>query len=147
MTPRDEEILQEVTKQGRQAYDEHTALAECVRQADREGETIDTRKVDPTCEKEGYLLSERDRDNFNHSFLVANYQKKDRKEKQAALFPELEKEIEEGYKSLDKGVQWPNQTAESFKDEICKRADKLYGPKVTPAQRKSFVSRLLCFLP
>ena len=46
--------------------------------------------------------------------------------------------IRDRYKALEKGVEWPNQTAESYKDELSKRAEKLYGPKLEEPYKRRF---------
>ena len=127
MTERDEEILTAAKAQSEQAYRESAALRQCLRLAEEEGEKVTPTPIGSDDQRQSHELTESEKEQLNGAFLVANYQKKDRKEKQAALFPELEKEIAEGYKALEKGVEWPDQTSEAYKNELSKRAEKFYG--------------------
>ena len=113
--------------------DAHGALWECLETAESYAQETSPAKG----------LSVRERERSNYSFLAANYQKKDRKAKQAALFPELEEAVEKGYKEMERGVDWPDQESEKFKEELERRSERLMGPTTTARQRSSLVTRIL----
>lgn len=59
--------------------------------------------------------------------LKASCKTRGKKERQEALFPELQKEIEGAHKKPKTGITWPDQGAEEYKEELAKRAEPLVG--------------------
>ena len=76
MTDRDEAILQAVNET---TYRESTALKECLALAEWEGESLSESALHPDDERQSYNSTRPEKEQLNHSFLLANYQKKDRK--------------------------------------------------------------------
>ena len=65
----------------------------------------------------------------------AKYAKVGRKDRQAALFPELQKEGEKVRSGLSDGsIKFEDQSGEAFKKEITERSDKLINKELTKKQ-------------
>ena len=77
------------------------------------------------------------------SFLKTSYKTRGKKERQQALFPKLEEEIAADIKAREEGAEWPDQSAETYKDEVQKLADAHIGKQLTKRQRGSFCQRIL----
>ena len=69
------------------------------------------------------------------TFLESKYKKKWSKQRKEKLFPELEKEILEARKTLEKDVEWPDRNTKAYKDEIERRSKDAIGAQLTPRQR------------
>ena len=65
------------------------------------------------------------------TFLESKYRKTGSKARKEVLFPELEKEICQARKELDKPAKWPNQDVDEFKDEIVKQSAEKIGKQLT----------------
>ena len=77
-----------------------------------------------------------------------NYRNVGKREKQEALFPELQKEIAAKRVELYKGVRWPDEAArrgadyhEAMKDAV---KDKIGG---TPDEQRAFFARVIAAHP
>jgi hypothetical protein len=51
---------------------------------------------------------------------------------------------------MKKGISWPDQTSEAFRDEVVNKSEKLTNPELTKAQRSSLAARIfrpfsICF--
>ena len=121
MTARDEEILKGVRQAEQHHTSTHAQLLSCRMEAEEAARS-------PLA---------RDR------LLKASYKTRGKKERQEALFPELQAEIAAARKKLKTGVVWPDQEAEEYKDEITRRAEPLVGEQLTPAQRVKFMERVV----
>ena len=77
------------------------------------------------------------------TIAVAKYIKKSLKQGQADRFPELKKEIEEKRKDLTRGVVYPDQTSEAYKDVCCEEANKHLGKNLSAAKRSVFLQRVI----
>ena len=73
------------------------------------------------------------------SIVYCELYKKDRRQKQEELFPQLEEEIAKGREALLDGTVWNDQTDEAYKKEVVKKAEPLIHSRVTPRQRTSLI--------
>ena len=133
MTAEDEKLLEAVNKTDREASEAHDALQACVTGAEESALSSSPVKDMPKEEQQ----------KSSAAFLVSNYLKKGKKERQAELFPELEKEIAEGRSTMHDGIKWPDQSSEEYKREVVDKSEKLIGPKATAKHRSSLASRIL----
>ena len=122
-TAEDERRLEAVNNTDRDSSEAHDVLQTCVK--DAEESTFSTSPVKD-------LLKEEQRKS-SAVFLVSNYLKKGKKERQAELFPELEKAIAEGRSTMHEGIKWPDQSSEDFQKEAVNRSEKLLVPRLLPS--------------
>lgn len=97
MTDADEKLLDAVRKVDADAGQARQAIQDC----------IDTAQVGSSQGTVHEHKSPEQRRDESAAFLQAKYTKKDRKENQKALFPELEQAIAQGRKDMDLGIKWP----------------------------------------
>ena len=149
MEPSDEELLNRCidvsTTAFQSMYDSKEALARS--QEEAQSTTPHAAREEPHAAQEEIEDSSQDSAEEGGEINEAKYAKVGRKDRQAALFPELQKEGEKVRSGLSDGsIKFEDQSGEAFKEEITGRSENLINKDLTKKQRDSFVNRILrCF--
>ena len=141
MTSHDEKILNgciDLSTKAHQAKHKSESILE-------ESRSLNSTKGKPLAAAKclGENLPQDDGEEEGPEFMEAKHIKKDKKEKHAALFPELEKEGEAMRAGLSGGIKYEDQEGEEFRKVIEEKSEKLINPDISKKNKSSFLSRIL----